>query len=82
MIVAGYTNGIYGIGYVPSMDMLPEEGYESYTPYSLEMEDFLVGQVMTLAGKGRTRPRDRSAPLRKYDPMAVKLQRKRAAKGR
>lgn len=65
VIVAAYTNAVYGIGYVPSANMIPEEGYEAYTAYSLEMEDFLVREVMTLAGEGRTRPGDVSAPRRK-----------------
>ena len=46
VIVAGYTG--YSIGYVPSMDMIPEKGYEARTPYSLEMEDILIGALMEM----------------------------------
>ena len=45
-LVAGYT-GLH-IGYVPSMDMIPEQGYETGVPYSLEVEDFLVDKVIEL----------------------------------
>jgi hypothetical protein len=48
-LVAGYT-GLH-IGYVPSMDMIPEQGYETGVPYSLEVEDFLVDKVVELVGE-------------------------------
>jgi len=48
VMVGGYT-GMH-IGYVPSMEMLLEKGYEAQTPYSLEMEDILVGKVMEMVG--------------------------------
>jgi hypothetical protein len=48
-LVAGYT-GLH-IGYVPSMDMIPEKGYEAGVPYSLEAEDYLVDKVIDLVGE-------------------------------
>ncbi|WP_407272004.1 carbohydrate-binding protein [Radiobacillus sp. PE A8.2] len=51
-MVSGYTNK--NIGYVPSMSMLQERGYETNDgPYSPEAEDFLVGKVMELVEEGR-----------------------------
>ncbi len=47
VMVCGYTN--LNAGYIPSMSLIPEKGYEaSRVPYSLEMEDFLVGKAMEL----------------------------------
>ncbi len=50
VLLAGYTGST--VNYIPSMDMIPEKGYEAcseYTyPYSPEAEDYLVAKVMDM----------------------------------
>ena len=53
-IVCGYTSRYYEPyhGYVPSRHMIEERGYEAQIPFSPEMEDFVVCNIMKMAGKG------------------------------
>ncbi len=49
VLLAGYTGSTASFNYIPSMDMIPEKGYETSSyPYSPEAEDYLVAEVMNI----------------------------------
>ena len=56
-IVCGYTNRYYTPynAYIPSRHVIEEGGYEASVPFSPEMQDFLVAQIIKLCGRNAAR---------------------------
>jgi len=54
VIACGYTNRYFEPynGYIPSRCLIAESGYEATIPFSPEMEDFMIDDIMKMSGKG------------------------------